>query len=172
MYLPESKYKKTTGVGKNLLDTTTGRIYTGPVIQDYLGNYLKGDNPYTAEDVLIPTFRSSSIRETPIQFYYIQPTEQDYQVGSFIRYFVKDSRDGKIVELNYNAYLNELENIKPYRKAIKIEWYISGELEDKKIGNYIYPGIKSKNLDVIKQAELELPGIGEQILKDPGQFVK
>ena len=44
--------------------------------------------------------------------------------------------------------------------------------EDQIIGDYLYPGTKAKNQDVINKAEKILPGIGAQILKDPSQFVR
>jgi len=71
-----------------------------------------------------------------------------------------------------DRYLQEKKDKKLYRRVIKIEWYVTGNPEDEIINGYLYPGTKSKNQDVIDQAEKILPGIGEQILKDPLQFVR
>ena len=171
MYLPKTKFKKITGAGKNIIDTVTGSPYTGPIVQDFLGNLLKGANPFTASN----TLKNASEDTQPddnFKNHYPQPTSKDYERGIFLRYFAKDSRSGKIVELNKESYLKEKADNKLYRRAIKLEWYINGPAEDQVMGQYKYPGTRSKNQDVIKQAEKQLPGIGEQVLKNPIQFVK
>ena len=55
---------------------------------------------------------------------------------------------------------------------MKLIWYITGNPDEQIINGYVYPGLKEKNLDVVKQAEKVLPGIGKQALTDPVQFVK
>lgn len=171
MYIPKTKFKKITGAGKNIIDAVTGSPYTGPIVQDFLGNLLKGSNPFTATATLRDT--GSEVQpDDNFKNHYVQPTAKDYERGLFLRYFAKDSRTGKIVELNKESYLKEKTDNKLYRRAIKLEWYLNGPLEDQTIGQYKYPGTRSKNRDVIAQAEKQLSGIGEQILKDPGQFVK
>ena len=74
--------------------------------------------------------------------------------------------------MDKEKYLAQKKEGKLYRRTIKIEWYVTGNPEDEIINGYLYPGTKAKNQDVINQAEKILPGIGEQILKDPGQFVR
>ena len=103
---------------------------------------------------------------------FVTPNEAQYEKGAFPRYFVKDGRTGKIIEVDQDKYNTQKKENKLYRRVLRIEWYITGNPEDEIINGYLYPGTKAKNQDVINQAEKILPGIGEQILKDPGQFVR
>ena len=171
MYLPKSKYKKGSGAGKSLVDAVTKVPFSGPTITDFLGRIFKGSNPNSANEVLESTLPPEPEKDNFVN-HYVRPTEKDYIKGTFVRYFAKDSRSGKIVELNKQAYLKEVSDNKLYRRTVKLEWYITGTLEDSIINGYKAFGIKTKNQNVIDQAEKILSGIGEQVLKDTSQFVR
>ena len=171
MYLPKSKYKKEDGAGKQLLDVT-GAVVVGPILTDFLGRVFKGSNPVTATEQLTSVDTSQEQEDSPFRNYYVSPTQKDYLQGKFVRYFAKDSRLGKIVELTKEAYLKERRDNKLYRRTLRLEWYITGPVEDVKINGYYSYGARTKNQNVIDQAEKTLSGIGEQLLKDPTQFVK
>ena len=175
-YLPKSKQQSGGQPEGNLIDPATGAKYLGKFVQDFLGNFFKGDKitskskplelvPYSAE------LESGKYLNRLIMTY-PEPSQADYDKGAMDRYFVKDARNGKIVELNKQRYSAIKKEEKTTFRVLKIEWYITGEAEDKIINGYLYPGTSSKNQDVINQAEKIIPGIGKQILKDPSQFVR
>lgn len=176
MYIPKSKQKKGGKLDGNLIDPKTGALFTGKFVMDFLGRFFKGDKITNDSQPLdfIPFSNSSDADKYGSEFYSVfrQPSEEDYQKGTFDRYFIKDGRTGKIIEVDKVKYLTQKKESKLYKRVLKIQWYITGNPDDQLINGYIYPGTKSKNQDVINQAEEILPGIGDQILKDPKQFVK
>ena len=103
---------------------------------------------------------------------HVTPSSADYTKGTFIRYFVKDSRLNRVVEVDKPKYVEQRKSGKLYRRTLKIMWYITGDPEDQTIKGYVYPGLKKKNQDVIDKAEQILSGIGKQVLTDTSQFVK
>ena len=178
-YLPKHKQaakEKLKELGGSLIDPKTGLRYAGKFIQDYLGKFTKGDkvtkNAEPLEYIPPSDISESGKYDTRFISQKVEPSLIDYQKGKLARYFCKDSRTNKIIEVTTERYKELKKESKLYRRVLKIEWYISGEPEDQIINGYLYPGTKAKNQDVINQAEAILPGIGEQILKDPGQFVR
>ena len=170
-YLPETKKKKGKLLGK-LLDVASGAPFLGSFFQDHLGNFFKGkgmsDNP---EPLLFQPDKKEE--ETDKKFFnrYLQPSDKDYQKGKLTRYFVKDIPSGKVAELDKNAYIKQKKENKPYRKFHKLDWLVSGLVEDTNIKGYDAEGIKSKNEKTILAAERALPGIGN-VLNDGAQFTQ
>jgi len=171
LYLPESKKKKGKLLGK-LLDLATGAAFLGSFFQDHLGNFFKGkgmtDNP---EPLLFQPDKKEE--ETDNKFFnrYLKPSDKDYKKGKLTRFFVKDIPSGKVAELDKNAYIKQKNENKPYRKFHKLDWLVSGLVENTKIKGYDAEGIKSKNEKTILAAERALPGIGN-ILNDGAQFTQ
>jgi len=171
MYLPKSKQKKGGKIAGKLLDPKSGLPFLGKFVADHLGNFFKGDKitskskplEFVPADVEDPKSNFVNVRRTP--------SAKDYAKGTFTRFFAKDGRTGKVVEFDKEKYLAQKKEGKLYRRTLKIVWYVTGNPEDEIINGFLYPGTKAKNQDVIDQAEKILPGIGDQILKDPGQFV-
>lgn len=173
MYIPKSKQIVGGKIAGKLFDLKTGFRYTGPYVQDFKGNFYKGTviNKNSEALEFIPDDLKS---KNPLGIFSVfrKPTASDYKKGIFIRYFVKDARSGRVVEIDKKQYLEQRNEAKLYRRTLKIAWYITGNVEDTVINGYVYPGTKAKNLDVIDKAEKELPGIGDQVLKNPAEFVK
>ena len=176
-YLPKHKQAakdKLKEVGGSLIDPKTGLNFNGKFIQDFLGRFFKGDTlskdseplEYVEEDHAEGGGDERFITQRVI------PSAADYEKGILKRYFCKDSRTNKIIEVGSEKYKKLKKESKLYRRVIRIEWYIKGDPEDQIINGYLYPGTKTKNQDVINKAEKILPGIGAQILKDPSQFVR
>jgi len=175
MYLPKVRQIVGGKIPGILKDPATGLKFNGKFVRDFLGNFFKGDK-ITSESKpleLVP-FTEEQAERSNSDFYsdFVTPNEAQYEKGAFPRYFVKDGRTGKIIEVDQDKYNTQKKENKLYRRVLRIEWYITGNPEDQIINGYLYPGTKAKNQDVINQAEKILPGIGEQILKDPGQFVR
>jgi hypothetical protein len=156
-----------------LKDPLTGLTFNGPFVQDFLGNFFKGTK-ITKDSKPLEFVPDEQLAQQTLGLVneYRSPTPVEYSKGLFIRYFVKDGRSGIVVEVGKDQYLRERKQNKLYRRTLKVQWYVTGDVEDKIINGYIYPGTRAKNQDVIDQAEKELPGIGQQILKDPTQFVR
>ena len=179
-YLPKHKQAakdKLNELGGSLTDPLTGLNFNGKFIQDYLGRFFKGDKLTKNSEPLeyVPEDHSSqktSRFDTRFVTEFVSPSTADYNKGVLKRYFCKDSRTNKIIEVGTEKYKLFKQESKLYRRVIRIEWYITGEAEDQIIDGYLYPGTKAKNQDVINKAEKILPGIGAQILKDPSQFVR
>ena len=175
-YLPKIKQVKNAKPPGKLIDPATGLAFTGKFVQDLLGRFFKGDTitkdsqpldvaPFE-DELEAGKYGSDFVNKV------VKPSEKDYEKGLFDRFFAKDARTGKIIELDKPTFNEFKSQGKLYRKILRIQWYVTGDPEDQIINGYLYPGTKAKNQDVINQAEKILPGIGEQILKDPGQFVR
>ena len=94
--------------------------------------------------------------------------------GFTIRYFAQNKLTKQILEINKQVY-NELESrsVRYFYKnynVVRINWFLSGELEDTQNGPYKIPGVRTKNLESIKSGEKVIPGL-TQYLRDPLQFV-
>jgi hypothetical protein len=176
-YLPKHKQAakdKLKELGGSLLDPKTGLNFSGKFIQDYLGRFFKGDKLTRNSEPLEYAAPSHGEENNDTRFISqkVTPSSADYAKGVLKRFFCKDSRTNKIIEVEGEKYKLLKKESKLYRRVIRIEWYITGDPEDQIIGGYLYPGTKAKNQDVINKAEKILPGIGAQILKDPSQFVR
>lgn len=173
MYIPKIKQVVGPKLAGFLKDKLTGQKFNGSFVKDYRGKFFKGNKVTDDAEELefVPDGTSISTDEY-FKNVYRSPSSQDYSKGTFIRYFARDRRDGKVVELDKVNYLRIQKEKKVYRKTLKIQWYVTGELEDQQINGYVYPGVKAQNNEVIRLAEKELPGIQTQHLKDPGQFVR
>ena len=176
MYIPKTKQKVGGALNGSLIDPKTGLQFTGKFVTDFLNRVYKGDKIDSKSDPLefIPhsevTERIKYSNDFITEF--VTPTQREYEIGSFTRYFVKDGRSGRVIEVNKEKYnFQKVEN-KLYRRVLKVEWYISGNIEDQLINGYLYPGTRRRNQDVIDQSEKILPGIAQQVLKDPEEFVK
>jgi hypothetical protein len=94
--------------------------------------------------------------------------------GFIIRYFTQNKLTKQIIEINKQVY-NELESrsVRYFYKnysVVRINWFLSGELEDTQNRPYRIPGVRTKNLESIKSGEKAIPGL-TQYLRDPLQFV-
>ena len=140
-------------------------------MRDFKGNFFKGKSvrPDSKPLEFVPDGKVST--DKLFRNVTVSPTGADYTKGVFIRYFARDTRDGKVVELDKISYLKIQKEKKLYRKTLKIQWNIKGNPEDEVINNYLYPGVKAKNADVAKKAEKLLPGITSQQLNNYSKFV-
>ena len=172
MYIPKIKQVVGPKLAGFLKDKMTGLKFNGSFVKDYRGKFFKGtrvtDNSEELE--FVPDGSSISVDEY-FRNVYRTPNTGDYVQGTFIRYFARDRRDGKVVELDKVSYLKVHKEKKLYRKTLKVQWYIKGNPENEIINGYMYPGLKAKNEDVANKAEKLLPGIKSQQLSNYAQFV-
>ena len=104
-------------------------------------------NNITPNNKLIPS---------PTPFYPV-PTEQDYQLGEFTRYFSKKSNENIYYETN-NIYST------PYYIGFSLPWSISGD-KDK-----VYQ--TNKNLVGLREQQLSISGFGEYLKFNYLKFYK
>jgi hypothetical protein len=99
-----------------------------------------------------------------------QPSSSDLHNGKTTRYFVKDTRTGKVAETDEQT-ANQVQAELPNVKIGKVDWVIDGPVEDKMFGNYTYEGAATKNKKAILELEKDLPGISN-FVKDYSFLVK
>lgn len=172
MYLPKHKLKVGGKIAGKLVDPKTKRNFLGKFVQDHKGNFFKGET-ITSKSEPLEFVADAAAAENALglKTSYRKPAPEDYSKGLFERYFVKDAPTGRVLEVDKDSYLAQTKAKKIYRKTLKINWYITGPVEDEIKNGFLYPGAKTKNLDVINQAEKVLSGIGKQVLTDPAQYV-
>ena len=173
MYIPKIKQIVGGKIPGKLIDPKTGLRFLGKFVQDFKGNFFKGEK-ITSKSKPLEFIPDSTAQETVLglRTVFRQPTTVDYAKGTFDRFFVKDGPTGKVVEVDKSQYLEQKKSGKLYRRVLRIQWHIIGNPDDEIINGYLYPGVSKKNQNVIDQAEKILPGIADQVLKDPAQFVK
>lgn len=154
MYIPKSKY---TIRPAKLDEFTNG--YLGPVLETSTGQFFAGSSLETVSTQLTPTLESSSAQLLRPFHEYLKPTEQDYQSGSYIRYFLQINKTRRVMEVS----------VSQFREKGKDEEVTSGFLVWRLKGNK--DTIRTENLKAIETLQKDLPTLGA-ILKDPLQFVK
>ena len=140
---------------------TTGEIYTDAKWSDKTSKKLV---PY----VELPAAKKTYINLKQIKTTYKTPvksvvsiTAEDRIRGFCYRYFIKKSNQFDIIEINESQYKDwSSKKIDPnLYTAVKITWYITGNIQDEKSGIAIKPGVISKNTAELKTAEQRLSGI-------------
>ena len=176
MFLPKSKYKgpfSATNGENQLLIKETLKPYTGKYIVTYKNQYFEGETPQTANRELIlksayeKEQENKNKKSLPTQKH-IVPKEADYKNKKYIRYFCKDKRSGRIIEINKSDF-NDSKKL-PSIIITSIEWWIEGPVENTKYNGYTYFGAKNRNLNAVEEAEKTMRGI-KNYLKDLSQFV-
>tara|TARA_Y100000361_G_C11140050_1_gene334487 strand:- start:54 stop:944 length:891 start_codon:yes stop_codon:yes gene_type:complete len=86
----------------------------------------------------------------PPVYFYPQPTEDEYEVGEFQRYFVKRINENKYIELSFDDFqlytkFSPLVQFELYT-PIQIPWELTGQLSK----------VKETNKNIVKSAEKEL----------------
>ena len=169
MYLPKSKYKGpfTAADGaKKVLVLDTKEIYKGKYFVTYKDELYEGRFPKEAgrqlifESVLLKKEKESS-RELKPQPSLVIPTEKDYESKKFKRYFSRDKRSGKIIELNRK----EFNNLKKYPSymGLELEGWIEGPVKDTLYNNYLYKGAATRNRETINKHKKAFKGIEEYL---------
>ena len=121
-------------------------------------DYLKGDfsNTVVVANEPLP---SKPEDEPVIRRHYSRPYLPDYEQGFYDRYILYDTRDREIIEVTERDFL-KYRDLR-YKRSTVVSWYILGEADDQQIGQYIYPGVRNNNIDVLAQAEEVTPGVTE-----------
>lgn len=97
-----------------------------------------------------------------------RPLLANYELGTIDRYVLFDIRNSEIIEVSQDDYI-KFRTLR-YKRSFVISWYIFGKADDYKINNYIYPGVRNNNIDVLAQAEPIIPGITDYFV-DKTEFL-
>ena len=203
MYLPKSKYKSNLYAEPGVFVYASNKApYTGPYFENYTGKYFTGTEPSRNSKEIIfepeeasPDFRTSiqglpiteydAIRNNqeefqlkltePIPVHYPNPTPQDYQRGTFIRYFLRNRSTGTILEVSKEVYKAIIDKTPKYYypgyTAGGLIWRIRGPLNTVTRQGYPQAGARSINKAAVEKLEPTLPGISLYLF-NLGQFVR
>lgn len=162
MFLPKIKIKLppkfTLG---DLFRLPTGEPYSGYYFEDYKGNAFAGKSPAESTTQLIPIQREETVEDLPLVSSAIKPKVEDYDKGFIKRFYLKDSRNGKIVETTEKIYNSEIEKL--FIKGTTIDWVIQKPARDLIIEGSLYQGAITRNKLKVQQAEQQLRGIADYI---------
>jgi hypothetical protein len=124
--------------------------------------------PYVEKNSMVDQFKKlktiATKFETPVIHIPII-TQQDRKQGSITRYFLKKINEQTIVEIDLEQF-NDVATGKIDNNlyiAAKIEWSISGPLENSYSNGTTILGVKTKNHKAIIEAEKLLPGIATRL---------
>lgn len=152
-YIP--KIKRVSIKGEVLVDSS-GNKYVGEATKDYLGN-IKMDNGQKLTS--LPPVELEGYSEEPLVQMYRRPEDDDYVRGQYQRYFIRESSQEKIFEVDEST-LRKYESKSPPFESLILPWYLTGE------------DAEQKNLKVIQEGTLKFQGIDQILLRSPKQFLK
>lgn len=202
MFIPKHKRKDNLKVNQEpLVDKISGEFYYGPYFETSNGKKYTGTTPYSGntreleelpEDTVLPGTDDTTIRKGKNTYDILRNDPQAFNLKftlplpvyfptnipagiSFKRYFAKDIRTEKIVEISLQTY-TDLKNkdtkyYYPNFVIVEVVWVIEGPATDTQSGSYIVPGVATQNRNAVQRAERIIPGLSNYIT-DYLQFVR
>jgi len=138
-----------------------GEPYEGSYHKLYNGETYTGSAP--SKDA-IRIFQDDSEPHIPLPEYEdkivsepVFPEPEDYKKGFFLRYFIKDTRNGKIIEVNKQTSQKKLEE--KYFQGISLKWILDKPVKDIFNQGYLYKGAATRNKENTTKASLEMKGL-------------
>ena len=133
-------------------ETSAGEFYTGKNPQDYPNRQIipnsndsltrntqdteiRPESYYVVDDVYYyAKNRDTNLKSPrPPKFSQPHPTEKDYQIGEFQRYFCKKTNENKIIEVNqqeYQLFASKSPNVQwEFYQPLSINWNLVGKKE-------------------------------------------
>jgi hypothetical protein len=174
-----------------------GKVYTGKTPDDYqtseLAIYnsnetqnlttnqqalLKQSIPSFDTEVLLPgistylNITGKSPQNPPVlkapTTYFPQPTPQQYQVGEFIRYFVKKTNEILYIEISSDTYTS----IKSQDSGYAWQYYTPFQLPWQISGDEMTVGKTNRNLVLLTEQRLKIRGLQQFLREDYTKFYK
>lgn len=142
--------------GKNLeltpIDNTDNRLSSIPfadtgTFEDALGEDFRFNPENAVYSNLIKVQEFQNLTKPPTPFY-PQPSEQDYQLGEFTRYFAKKTNENKYTETSA-LFENSL------YIGIQLPWLITGDRDEVIRVN--------QNIVKLREQQLNISGLGEYL---------
>jgi len=137
MYYPKSQIQENLSSNGDLSYKSSGTPYYGFYYRVSTGKYFTGKTPQDGpNEELIPSPDSPTVldEEGKVPVYYLNtPIDQDYQFGSFIRYFCKKANELIYIEISKQTF-DKLINKDPkiyweLYVPFSIKWKLTGSRE-------------------------------------------
>lgn len=150
---------------------TTGEVYTEP-------NWNKNKSipliTYKKLSESVKTYNRVSVvnlQYKSFQTHNINVTKKDIDAGFITRYIIKKNNEIKFYEINKDTFSDyNKKKIDPtIYSATQLQWHIVGDIEDTQKGNMTIQGVRSKNLQAVKNAESTMPNLS-MYLNNPLQY--
>jgi hypothetical protein len=170
MYLPKSKYSAPKHTRGEEFLLPSGREYIGFYFITYEDRYFTGKQPGKGNLELTPIVAEDPVSATPtFTPDRSTPTATDRMYGKFTRFYLKDKRTNRIIEVEKSKYYELLE--KTYIGGTKVQWILKGPAQDIVVDRYTYQGAEKKNIEEVDIQDRILPGLKDYI-KDYKEFVE
>lgn len=157
MYLPKSKYKTSVAKPGEYIDSS-GKEYVGSIVETFTGDVYPGKTPQTM-GAKLTAILGKATSKTAVMIKRV-PTEAEYEAGIMTRYFIQNLRTKKIIEVLPDYAKTWQESSK--EQLVNLYWRLTGS----------QARVESYNQMSIQIAELQMPGLKDQILTDPLQFYR
>jgi len=145
---------------------TTGEIYTQPTWDFFKSQVLIPYKELNVDNNVYNDLKPDIKTEyNSIQTYYPEIGIQERSIGSITRYFIKRVNSNSIIEINKQQFEDyNSKKIDPnINVAVSLMWSISGKVDDVFQGNVLEKGVKTKNIESIKQAETKILGLSAKL---------
>jgi hypothetical protein len=140
---------------------TTGEIYSQPTWNKNKSVKLIKYKEQSESVIEYNKISDIEINYKSFNTYNVVITKENINNGYIDRFIIKRSNDNIFYEVNsdtYDAYTSE--EIDPVLySAVKLKWYITGNINDTQKGNITIPGVQSNNYKELQTAEITVPGI-------------
>lgn len=140
---------------------TTGEIYSQPIWNKNKSVKLIKYKEQSESVIEYNKISDIEINYKSFNTYNVVITKENINNGYIDRFIIKRSNDNIFYEVNsdtYDAYTSE--DIDPVLySAVKLKWYITGNINDTQQGNITIPGVQSNNYKELQTAEITVPGI-------------
>lgn len=140
---------------------TTGEIYSQPTWNKNKSVKLIKYKEQSESVIEYNKISDIEINYKSFNTYNVVITKENINNGYIDRFIIKRSNDNIFYEVNsdtYDAYTSE--DIDPVLySAVKLKWYITGNINDTQQGNITIPGVQSNNYKELQTAEITVPGI-------------
>ena len=179
-YIPKNKIQTnlyTSGGEYTLL--SSGQNYIGYYYKLYNGKYFTGKTPndpntkeiikFTGNTIINPNnFIGDKTLPLPIPYNPLFPTEQDYQVGEFTRYFNIKRNQAIFTEISkdtYNKFQQQDPQV-PWRsyKVFSLSWLLTGDINQVAQTN--------KNITELTEARERAFGLGLYLKENWTQYYR
>ena len=163
MYIPKIKITPASYTQGDLFNLPNGKPYSGYYFEDYKGNVYNGKSPSDSTSRLDRVKVIENTLNSKLVTMSVKPVPGDYDRGLMTRYFIKDTTNGTIAEVNKELF--DSESAKLYIKGITIDWIIEKPVKDIIIEGNLFQGAATRNKLKVQQAEQQLRGISQYITK-------
>jgi len=172
-YSPNETVNNLYTVGQELMTTdnveyvglyhkyTTGEIYSQPTWNKNKSVKLIKYKEQPDSVIKYNKISNIEIKYKSFNTYNVVITNENIKAGYVDRFIFKRVNEDKFYEVNsdtYNSYTNN--DIDPnLYLAVKIKWYITGNVNDTSRGNIQIPGVYTNNRNELQVAERTISGI-------------